>query len=75
MVLNFTPAPRPDYRIAVPGPGIYLELFNSDAASYQGSGMDNSEALESEAVPFKGRDHSLCLTLAPLAGIVLKLKP
>jgi 1,4-alpha-glucan branching enzyme len=72
VVLNFTPVPRPGYRIAVPGPGTYLEIFNSDADSYRGSGMGNNEPLESEAVAQWGREHSLCLTLPPLAGIVLK---
>ncbi len=72
VVLNFTPVPRTGYRIGVPGPGTYLEIFNSDADSYRGSGMGNNEPLESEAVAQWGREHSLCLTLPPLAGIVLK---
>ena len=74
VVLNFTPVPRPDYRIALPGAGTYLEIFNSDDDSYRGSGMGNSTALGSESVPFSGRDYSLCLTLPPLAGVVLKLQ-
>jgi 1,4-alpha-glucan branching enzyme len=72
VVLNFTPVPRPGYRIAVPGPGSYLEIFNSDDEIYLGSGMGNPDPLQSEAVVHCGREHSLCLTLPPLAGTVLK---
>ena len=71
VVLNFTPVPRPDYRIPVPEQGSYRELFNSDADSYLGSNMLNQEPLQSEAVAMQGRAHSLRLTLPPLAGVVL----
>jgi 1,4-alpha-glucan branching enzyme len=71
VVLNFTPVPRPDYRIPVPGHGIYQEVFNSDSDSYLGSDMLNRDPLHSEPVPMNGREHSLRLTLPPLAGVVL----
>ncbi len=72
VVLNFTPVPRTGYRIGVPGPGTYLEIFNSDDGSYQGSGMGNKDPLQSEMIAQWDREHSLCLTLPPLAGILLK---
>ena len=72
VVLNFTPVPRQGYRIAVPEAGTYLEIFNSDDDSYRGSGMGNKDPLQSEATAHRGREHSLCLTLPPLAGIVLQ---
>jgi 1,4-alpha-glucan branching enzyme len=31
VALNFTPVPREGYRIGVPSPGSYQEVFNSDA--------------------------------------------
>ena len=72
VVLNFTPVPRQAYRIAVPEAGEYLEIFNSDDDSYRGSGMGNKDPLQSEATAHRGREHSLVLTLPPLAGIVLQ---
>ncbi|MFB3079721.1 MAG: alpha amylase C-terminal domain-containing protein, partial [Lysobacterales bacterium] len=72
VVLNFTPVPRQGYRIAVPEAGKYLEIFNSDDDLYRGSGMGNKDPLRSEATAHWGREHSLCLTLPPLAGIVLQ---
>ena len=41
MLVNFTPVPRPAYRIGVPEAGWYRELLNSDAAMYGGSNMGN----------------------------------
>jgi 1,4-alpha-glucan branching enzyme len=73
VVLNFTPEPRPDYRIPVPVEGSYVEIFNSDAAGYQGSDMLNRESIRSEAIPINGREKSLRLTLPPLAGVLLRL--
>jgi 1,4-alpha-glucan branching enzyme len=72
VVLNFTPEVRSRYRIPVPGPGSYREIFNSDGVRFGGTGVDNSGALHTEPVPHSGREHSLCLTLPPLAGIVLR---
>ncbi len=40
-VCNFTPVPRTGYRIGVPTPGWYRELFNSDAAIYGGGNVGN----------------------------------
>src|SRR5258706_16454147 len=37
-VFNFTPVPRHNYQIGVPSPGRWLELVNSDAPVYGGSG-------------------------------------
>ncbi|MFM8003746.1 MAG: alpha amylase C-terminal domain-containing protein, partial [Dolichospermum sp.] len=41
VVCNFTPQPHSHYRIGVPEPGFYTELFNSDARQYGGSNMGN----------------------------------
>jgi 1,4-alpha-glucan branching enzyme len=71
-VFNFTPVPRYDYRIPVTQTGTYEELFNSDAGVYGGSELRNGGPLHSEAVPFRGREHSLRLTLPPLAAVLLR---
>ena len=74
VILNFTPVPRPNYRIGVPEPGVYLEVFNSDSEYYGGSNTGNWE-LKAEEKEWMGRPYSIVLTLPPLAGIVLALKP
>jgi len=71
-VFNFTPVPRYGYRIPLAEGGAYEELFNSDAAVYGGSELRNHGTLHSEAGPFNGRGNSLCLTLPPLAAVLLR---
>jgi 1,4-alpha-glucan branching enzyme len=36
VLCNFTPVPRPDYRIGVPVAGLYVERLNTDATEYAG---------------------------------------
>jgi len=76
VALNFTPVPREGYRIGVPAAGVYQEIMNSDETGYAGSGMGNGGlALAAEEQPWMDRPYSLVITLPPLAGIILKLKP
>jgi 1,4-alpha-glucan branching enzyme len=69
---NFTPVPREGYRLGVPCGGTYDEVFNGDSAWYGGTNLGNAGALEADPVPHHGRDHSVSLTLPPLAAVVLK---
>ena len=71
-VLNFTPVPRPEYRIGVPEPGRYRELVNSDSDLYGGSNVGNAGWVAAEPVAAHGHPQSLKLKLPPLAGLVLK---
>jgi len=70
---NFTPVPRYNYRLGAPGGGIWLEILNSDARDYGGSGQGNLGALEAAPVPSHGSSYSLNLTLPPLAIVFLKM--
>jgi 1,4-alpha-glucan branching enzyme len=69
---NFTPVPRPAYRIGLPAGGWYRELLNSDAAIYGGSNMGNSGGVLAEPVPSHGYHQSVCLTVPPLGCVLLK---
>ncbi len=70
MVFNFTPIPRHDYRIGVPEAGLYREAFNSDSVYYGGSNVGNPP-IQADTTPWMGRPYSICITLPPLAGIIL----
>jgi 1,4-alpha-glucan branching enzyme len=70
-VFNFTPVPRPKYRIGVPLPGLYREATVSDAERYGGSGYGTRGDTRSEPIAWMGRPHSLVIDLPPLAGVVL----
>jgi 1,4-alpha-glucan branching enzyme len=71
-VFNFTPVPRQNYRVGVPGGSAWREVLNSDARDYGGSGQGNLGLLETTPVPFHDRRQSLNLTLPPLGVLFLK---
>jgi 1,4-alpha-glucan branching enzyme len=69
---NHTPVPRHNYRIGVPGPGQWEELFNSDARHYGGSGQGNLGGVEATPVAWNGESRSVTVTLPPLGLVMLK---
>jgi 1,4-alpha-glucan branching enzyme len=71
-VFNFTPVPRSSYLVGVDLPGDWVEIANSDAVEYGGSGMGNRGRAVALPVPAHGRAHSLSLTLPPLGAVFLK---
>ncbi len=73
-VCNFTPVSYETFTQAVPVPGKYKEIFNSDAEKYGGTGMVNSRQLTAKAVPCDGRDYSIEMSLAPLGTAVFRIK-
>jgi 1,4-alpha-glucan branching enzyme len=72
IILNFTPVPRTNYRIGVPKAGVYHEVFNSDSQYYDGSNLGNGHTMSSPQ-PWMNMEHSILVTLPPLAGIILKI--
>ncbi len=71
-VCNFTPGFHQGYRIGVPGPGSYKEVFNSDAEVYGGSGQGNYSPLVAEKYRWHNRDWSLEIVVPPLAVVILR---
>ena len=72
IVANFTPVPRPAYRVGVPEAGWYRELLNSDGAPYGGSNIGNAGGANADALPMHGFDYSISLVLPPLGFVLLK---
>jgi 1,4-alpha-glucan branching enzyme len=75
VVCNFTPVARERYRIGVPKDGPYLELLNTDATCYQGSGWGNGGCVQAQPVEAHGRPFSLDLRVPPLGALILKPVP
>ena len=73
VVCNFTPVVRKNYRIGLPQKGKLVEIFNSDAEIYGGSGVANPGKITIENSPYDGRDYSVALDLAPLAVMVFRV--
>ena len=72
VICNFTPVPRQAYRMGVPEPGVYHEIFNSDSSYYAGSNVENTGDLKTNSIPWMGRKQSIALILPPLAVIILE---
>jgi 1,4-alpha-glucan branching enzyme len=71
VVSNFTPVPRLNYRIGIPTAGRWREVLNTDSHFYNGSNMGNQGELQSENIQSHHREHSLLLTVPPLATLFL----
>lgn len=75
VVCNFTPVVRHEYRLGVPEPGAYIEILNSDARKYGGSGIVNSEPMNTQLTSWQDQPYSVMLNLPPLGFIYLKRRP
>ncbi|MBX9600352.1 MAG: 1,4-alpha-glucan branching protein GlgB [Bryobacteraceae bacterium] len=75
IVCNFTPVPRSGYRVGVPRPGKYLEIFNSDSEMFHGSNMGNSGLAVADAIWAHERPFSMPITLPPFGVVVFKPEP
>ncbi|MCG3187820.1 MAG: 1,4-alpha-glucan branching enzyme GlgB [Rhodocyclaceae bacterium] len=72
VLCNFTPVVRADYRVGVPLSGDWLEILNSDALDYGGSGLGNRGRVTTVPVAAHGHAQSLSLTLPPLSVLLLR---
>lgn len=73
-LFNFTPMTYEGYRIGLPQKGQWLEIFNSDAVVYGGSGNVNTGVITAQKQPWHGRAYSGEIKVPPLGAVVLKLK-
>jgi 1,4-alpha-glucan branching enzyme len=72
VILNLTPAPREDYRIGVPLPGVWKVVFNSDKGLFGGSDYPTKGAVMTEEYGWHGKAFSIALNLPPLSCLILK---
>ena len=73
-ISNFTPLVRSGYRLGVPQDGCYVELLNTDAEKYGGSGVGISGDIQAENIETHGRTYSIQINLPPLATLMLAIK-
>ena len=72
MICNFTPNVYEGYRLGVPYAGTYREIFNSDKTEFGGTGMENTQPLVTENIPWNHFQESICLRVPPLGMVVLE---
>ena len=71
-VANLSPVPRRDYPMGLPREGRWIELLNTDAESYGGSGMGNQGAVVAHPEGRDGQPAHALLQLPPLGVIWLE---
>ncbi len=74
VLLNFQPDVYEDFRIGVPYPGEYQEIFNSDRTEFGGSGKYNPGPILAEKIPCHGEKYSIRVTVPPIGGLMLRRK-
>ncbi|MGE3158557.1 MAG: 1,4-alpha-glucan branching protein GlgB [Xanthobacteraceae bacterium] len=72
VVCNMTPIPHRHYRVGVPTAGRWHEIANTDSSFYGGSNVGNEGAVQTVELFAHGEQHSLDLTLPPLATVMLR---
>ncbi|NCD20488.1 MAG: 1,4-alpha-glucan branching protein GlgB, partial [Actinobacteria bacterium] len=70
-IVNFAGVPHEGYRVGLPHGGDWLEVLNTDAVEYGGSGVGNLGRVEAEEIPWQGRPFSVRLRVPPLGALWL----
>ena len=74
VVVNFSPQPWSQHRIGLPREGRWVEVLNSDAAEYDGTGdFTNPEPVLATGQPHDGLPASAMVVVPPLGATVLRL--
>ncbi len=71
---NLTPVPRHDYRVGLPHPGRWVEIFNSDSAEF-GGGNVLTGTVTAEGPGWNDLEYSAVVTLPPLGVVWLAHDP
>ncbi len=77
--INFSPNTYEDYRFGCPPVKEFVEVFNSDDASYGGTGVKNAEPCKVSWKPSHGKESSVSIKIPPLGAVFMvgqgKLRP
>ncbi len=73
IVCNFTPVSYDKYKVGVPYPGTYKEVFCSDMEAYGGDGTLNKVVRVSKRSACDNRKNSITIGLAPLSMSIFRL--
>ncbi len=72
VVINFSIRPYEGYDVGVGRAGRYKEIFNSDDEKYSGSGVINTEIIESSDKSCNYKPNSISLRVPPLGMTILE---
>ena len=71
-VSNMSPLARTGYRLGLPAEGQWVEILNTDATEFGGSGVGNLGAVTAHPSPCHGHPFSAEVTLPPLSTLWLR---
>ena len=70
--INFNPNTYEDYRFGCPPCKEYVEVFNSDAAVYGGTGAVNKKPCKVSWEPSHGQEASVSIKIPPFGAVFLR---
>jgi 1,4-alpha-glucan branching enzyme len=70
-ITNFASSPHEGYRIGLPHAGSWVEVLNTDAPGYHGSGVGNLGRVEAYPDGWQGQPASATLRIPPLGALWL----
>jgi 1,4-alpha-glucan branching enzyme len=70
--INFSGGPHVGYALGVPAAGAWVEVLNTDAEAYGGSGVLNAGPLTATDKGLDGQPATLTVTLPPLGAAYFK---
>ena len=71
---NLTPTVHNNYKLGIPTKGKLVEIFNSDATIFGGSGVTNKKEATITKTPWNGKVYSAKITLPPLGMVAFGIK-
>lgn len=71
-ISNLTPVPRVGYGVPMPRAGRWIEMINSDALAYSGTGLGNGGSVLALAKETAGQPAEAIVTLPPMATLILE---
>ena len=74
-VSNFTPTPRPNYRVGVPEEGTWTEVLNTNAKKFGGGGEGNLKGVQSKPIPWDGQARAIDLFLPGMSTLFFLFTP
>jgi len=72
VAINFAGAPHNDFVLGLPQAGTWLEVLNTDALEFGGSGVGNLGKIQADGAGSHGQPHSAKIVLPPLAAVWFK---
>jgi 1,4-alpha-glucan branching enzyme len=72
VVINFAGHPYHDFKLGLPKSGTWLEILNTDAEVYGGSGVGNFGRIEANGDGSHGQPHSASISIPPLGAVWFK---